>query len=224
MSDRVSHSGFNSKIYGREKRKYTYRYFGRTYPRKSNLYKKENGSSMLAKMGICALLAGIVLLSDFMGSRQELLEVSSNIIKNGEDVGGDYLGKLRFVELPGIIQVFSSDAKLNIGTEYQSIKLNEEKTSITISGITSEFFPAPQNGIIKTIRTESGKAYLELSVDGDIVLCFSGEGEIAAEEGQPVKQGDTLLKNINTIEIGMTKSGRPVNPAEYFNINSVNLA
>ena len=96
---------------------------------------------MLAKMGICALLAGIVLLSDFMGSRQELIEVSSDIIKSGEDIGGDYLGKLRFVELPGIIQVFSSDAKLNIGTEYQSIKLDEEETAMTISGITSDFFP-----------------------------------------------------------------------------------
>ena len=224
MSDRVSHSGFKSKIYGREKRKYTYRYFGRTYPRKSYLYKKENGSSMLVKMGICALLAGIVLLSDFMGSRQELLEVSSDIIKNGADIGGDYLGKLRFVELPGIIQVFSSDAKLNIGTEYQSIKLDEEKITMTISGITSDFFPAPQKGIIKTIRAENDKAYLELSVDGDIVLRFSGEGEIAAEEGQPVKQGDTLFKNINYIEIGVTKSGRPVNPTEYFNIDSLKLA
>ena len=111
MSSNINHSGFTSKAYGKNKRKYTTRNFSRNYGRKS-LPQKEYSGSMLTKMGICALLAGLVLLGEF-AQRPDLTMVSSDVNSNSneQDIGGEYLGKLRFVELPGIIQVFSSDAK-----------------------------------------------------------------------------------------------------------------
>ncbi len=224
MADSMHHGGFESRLYGRERRKYTHRYFARTYSRKPYANKKDNGVSMLAKMGICILLAGLVLLSDFMGSKQTLLEVSSDIAKGTEDIGGDYLGKLRFVELPGMIQVFSSDAKLRIDTEYDSWQLNEEKTEMTINGIAGKALASPADGTIKNVSADNEITNLELSMDGDVVLCLSACGESVVEEGQPIKAGDTLFKSIESVEIKVIKSGRPMDPTEYFDMNNANPA
>lgn len=161
MAGNVRHSGFESRAYGRERRKYTVRYFSRPY-RRNGSRKADNGGSMLAKMGICALLAGLVLLSEFLGGREGIVEASSDLSRaNDDSIGGDYLGKLRFVELPGIIQVFSSDAKLRVGVEYKSWQLNEDKTIITVSGIEGKALPAPSDGTIKTVTGEDDEKRID---------------------------------------------------------------
>ncbi len=216
MAHNIHHNGFTSKAYGRNKRKYTARYFSRPH-RQRSIQKNDNGGSMLAKIGICSLLAGLVLLSDFAGNAQ-IMETSSSTAHNTEDIGGDYLGKLRFVELPGIIQVFSSDARLKIGAEYNGYQLSADETVLTVSGIYSKSFASPADGTVKTVINQNDKTKIELSLDGDIVLSFSAIGETAVEEGQPVKNGDTLYTAIESLDISMTKEGRPVNPSDYFDM------
>lgn len=218
MAGKVQHNGFSSKAYGRNRRKYTVRYFSRPYRQRTH-HKEDGGGSMMTKMGICVLLAGLVLLSDFADSRGIAIEASSDVGKSTDDIGGDYLGKLRFVELPGIIQVFSSDAKLRVGVEYDSYHINDQQTIMTINGITSAIFPSPTDGTIKTLVSESETTKIEISADGDIVISFAANGTAAVEEGQPVKSGDTLFKDIKSVEIGMTKAGRPVDPTLYFDMN-----
>lgn len=213
MAHNVHHNGFTSKAYGRNKRKYTARYFSRPH-RQRSIQKNDNGGSMLAKIGICGLLAGLVLLSEFADN----VLTSYNTVQNTEDIGGDYLGKLRFVELPGIIQVFSSDSRFRISTEYETYQLNNDETILTVNGISSKEFASPADGTIKTVINQNDKAIIELSLDGDMVLIFSASGETAVEEGQPVKRGDTLYTAIESIDISMTKEGRPVNPSDYFDM------
>lgn len=224
MAGNVRHSGFESRAYGRERRKYTVRYFSRPY-RRNGSRKADNGGSMLAKMGICALLAGLVLLSEFIGGREGIVEASSDLSRaNDDSIGGDYLGKLRFVELPGIIQVFSSDAKLRVGVEYKSWQLNEDKTIITVSGIEGKALPAPSDGTIKTVTGEDDEKRIELATDGDIVISYTAAGETAIEEGQPVKAGDTLFKSADSLSIGISKGGRPMVPTEYFDMADLKLS
>ena len=213
MAHDIHHNGFTSKAYGRNKRKYTARYFNRSY-RPRNTGKTDSGGSMLAKIGICGLLAGLVLLSEFADN----VLTSYNTVQNTEDIGGDYLGKLRFVELPGIIQVFSSDSRFRISTEYETYQLNNDETILTVNGISSNEFDSPADGTLKTVINHNDKTKLELSLDGDIVLNFSAIGETAVEEGQPIKRGDTLYTAIESIDISMTKEGRPVNPSDYFDM------
>jgi len=213
MSGNVQHNGFTSKAYGRNKRKYTARYFSSPY-RHWSTQRKDSGGSMLAKIGICGLLAGLVMLSEFADN----VLTSYNTVQNTEDIGGDYLGKLRFVELPGIIQVFSSDSRFRISTEYETYQLNNDETILTVSGISSKSFASPADGTVKTVINQNDKTKIELSLDGDIVLSFSAIGETAVEEGQPIKSGDTLYTAIESIDISMTKEGRPVNPSDYFDM------
>ena len=216
MSHNINHGGFSSKEYGRNKRKYTARYFNRSY-RPRNTGKTDSGGSMLAKIGICGLLAGLVLLSEFAYD-MKTAETTSNAQQNTEDIGGDYLGKLRFVELPGIIQVFSSDARFSIDSVYKEHHLNDDETILTVSGISSEAFSSPVDGTVKTLTNTNDNTIIELSIDGDMVICFAARGETTVEEGQPIKSGDTLYNKIESVDISMTKGGRPVNPAEYFDM------
>ena len=218
MAGNIQHSGFNSKAYGRNKRKYTSRYFNRSYSQRSHHRVYNEGNSMIAKIGICVLLAGLVLLSDYVNDSSMAVEASSNMKKNSNDLGGEYLGKLRFVELPGIMQVFSSDAKLRVGVEYTDLHINDQQTIITFSGISSDSFPSPVNGRIKTLITDEDATKIEISADGDLVVSFTAKNEATVEEGQPIKAGDTLFKAIDSVDIGITKSGRPVDPSQYFNI------
>ena len=213
MAHNIHHNGFTSKAYGRNKRKYTARYFSRPY-RHWSTQRKDSGGSMLAKIGICGLLAGLVLLSEFADN----VLTSYNTVQNTEDIGGDYLGKLRFVELPGIIQVFSSDSRFRISTDYETYQLNNDETILTVNGISSKEFASPADGTVKTVINQNDKAIIELSLDGDMVLIFSASGETAVEEGQPVKSGDTLYTAIESIDISMTKEGRPINPSDYFDM------
>ena len=213
MAHNVHHNGFTSKEYRRNSRKYTSRYFSQPYMRQSS-YKVENGSTMLAKIGICGLLAGLVLLSEFADN----VLTSYNTVQNTEEIGGDYLGKLRFVELPGIIQVFSADSRFRISTEYETYQLNNDETILTVNGLSSNEFASPADGTVKTVINQNDKTKIELSLDGDIVLSFSAIGETAVEEGQPIKSGDTLYTAIESINISMTKEGRPVNPSDYFDL------
>lgn len=218
MVSNIQHNGFSSKAYGKNRRKYTTRYFSRQYRQRTS-YHKDNSSSMLAKMGICVMLAGLVLLSDFAGGRAAV-EASSDMEHNTEDIGGEYLGKLRFVELPGIMQVFSSDAKLRVGVEHQSYQLNEDKTMMSVSGITAATLPAPADGVIKAIIELQENETIELAIDGDMVISYTAMGKAAVEEGQPIKMGDTLFKSVDSVDICITKSGRPVDPTEYFDMGN----
>jgi len=220
MAGNIQHNGFSSKAYGRNKRKYTSRYFSRSYSQKSRhrhrVYDESN--SMIAKIGICVLLAGLVLLSDYVNDSSMAVEASSNMKKNSNDLGGEYLGKLRFVELPGIMQVFSSDAKLRVGVEYADLRINDQKTIMTVSGISSDSFPSPMDGRIKTLTTDGTTTKIEISADGDIMISLTAIGNTTVEEGQPIKAGDTLFKEIDSIEIGIAKSGRPIDPSQYFDL------
>lgn len=219
MAGNVKHGGFESRPYGSGRRKYTARYFAPRYARRSDRYDKDNGSSMLAKMGICVLLAGLVLLSEQV-KNSSILEASSGLNDGIEDIGGEYLGKLRFVELPGIMQVFSSGAKLRLGAEYESYRLNDEETLMTVTGLRDTAISAPADGTVKMMTSQDGKTVIELAMDGDMTVSYGCTAEAMVEEGQPVRKGDTLFSSVDNVEIGMTSAGRPVNPAEYYDMGS----
>ena len=226
MANNIQHNGFKSRTYGRGRRKYTSRYFSRGYAKRN--YKQANGgNSMLAKIGVCVLLAGLAVLSEYADSSADIMEVSSEIStdKANEQNGGDYLGKLRFVELPGIMQVFSSDAKFRVGVEYDEWKINDEKSCITVKGINGACLPAPADCTVKSVNADdSGITTVIMAADGDITISCSAGSEAAVEEGQPLKCGDTLFASVDSVDISMTKGGRPVDPSEYYDMDGVRFS
>jgi len=212
MYDRMSHSGFKSREYSRKKEK---RWHMRYFPRERYGGGDTGGASMMAKMGICALMFGLVLLYGRVGHGEAAVVQAS---ANGWEDTQDYLGKLRFVELPGIIQVFSSETRLNLGLEYTGEELLAEDTLLRVYGAAGQDVASPADCTVKS-ASGGGESYrLELSLDGDVVLSLNGLTRAAVEEGQPLKAGDTLGDAGEALEISISQAGRPLNPQEYVTI------
>ncbi len=151
-----------------------------------------DSGSMLTKIGLCLLICGAAHA------------VSS------EEIGGEYLGKLRFVELPGIIEVFSQDQRLSLDIG-GSCTSDEDGLLLTICGADGKVVPAPGSGRVR--GAENGA--VELWTEGDITVCIAGLSQLSVEEGQPVARGDTLGTAGDSVAVRVYKSGRPVSVLEY---------
>lgn len=215
MAEKMDHQGFVSKEYatGRRMRARYYDRQGYSYAQRSRS-KDSNGGSMLAKIGVCTMLCALVVISNYLNTSGKLAAVSAAAYD--EEMGGDYLGKLRFVELPGIIQVFSSDAKLKIGVDSGYCEMAEDGTVLNVLGCGEQTVSAPADGKVKSIEASGESCTLELSLSNDVAICYSNVYGVNVEEGQPIKKGDTLFKTKDTFEIRVHKGGRPAEPSEYF--------
>lgn len=223
MSEKMDHQGFVSKEYATGRRMRT-RYFDRQGYSSFNRSRDgmNDSGSMLAKIGICGLLCALVLLMNHFNSKDVLSAAAMELYN--EDMGGDYLGKLRFVELPGIIQVFSSDSKLNIGVENGRYTLDDDNMVLYVLGCGEQTIPAPADCKVKGIN-QSGEAYtVALSLNNDLVISYGNVSDVKVEEGQPLKKGDTLFETKDSLEIRVYKKGRPADPEEYFNVKEQHSA
>lgn len=225
MAERIDHKDFRSYEYGRGRnRKYTMRYFNRPERRErraGDKYEDYSGGSMLAKMGICLLLCALALAAKAVYGGEDLAQTAANLTEKAEDIGGEYLGKLRFVELPGIIQVFSRDSRLSLnisGAVYQS---SDDGMLLTVSNTTGKVVQSPDSGKIKNASVDAeGKGAVELWMDGDIMISIDGFSELCVEEGQPVSRGDTLGSGGDCLSVRVYKGGRPVEAGTLFDVEA----
>ena len=217
MAARIDHKDFKSYEYGSGRsRKYTVRYFSRPERRCKRHEEHSAGASMLAKMGICLLLCGLTLGAKAVYSDRDIAETTASLAERAEDIGGEYLGKLRFVELPGIIQVFSRDSRLSLnisGAVYQS---SDGGTLMTVSNAADKAVQSPGSGKIKNVE----KGAVELWTEGDIMISMDGFSELWVEEGQPVSRGDTLGIGGDSLSIRAYKGGRPMEADKLFDIGA----
>ena len=94
----------------------------RSFPKRqrSKGRKKRGGYalSMMVKLGLCALGCAAALLIKLYGDTDETKETlyasSANSGNSNEDDLDEMLGKLRFVELPGILEVFAPDGLMEL--------------------------------------------------------------------------------------------------------------
>ena len=226
MAARIDHRDFRSYEYGRGKnRKYTMRHFSRPerrYRRIEGRYEDHSaGGSMLAKMGICLLLCGLALLAKAVYSDEDLAQTAASLTEKAEDIGGEYLGKLRFVELPGIMQVFSSDSRLSLNISGATYKSSDDGMLLTVSNTADKTVQSPGSGKVKNVSVDAGgTGEVELWMDGDIMIRMGGFKKIWVEEGQPVSRGDTLGSGSDSLSIRVYKGGRPMEAEKLFDTDS----
>ena len=226
MAERIDHKDFRSYEYGsRRNRKYTMRYFSRPerrYRRAAEMYEDYSaGGSMLVKMGICLLLCGLALVAKTVYSGENLAQTAANLTEKAENIGGEYLGKLRFVELPGIMQVFSRDSRLSLNISGATYQSSDDGMLLTVSNTADKTVQSPGNGKIKNVSTDAnGKGAVELWTDGDIMISVDGFSELWVEEGQPVSRGDTLGSGSDSLSIRVYKGGRPMEAEKLFDVDA----
>lgn len=214
MAFRVDHEDFSSREYsGQRRRKHTMRYFGERFSGRRS--KGDGGASMLAKMSLCALMCALVLGVNQLGGGQAVLKAASALGAEAEEIGEEYLGKLRFVQLPGIIEVFSPSAKMRIGCSFTNSSLQQDGTLLAIEGASGQV-AAPAGGTIKAVAEEEGRDCLDVAMQDDVTVRYYGLVGATVEEGQRVAAGDTLGNADGTLRISVWHEGRPQDPSEYF--------
>ncbi len=197
--------------------------------RPSYYYNRRNersfsGGSMLFKLFLCIVICAGVLLLEW----SNIFPQSSAITASAQEESTPFdemLGKLKFVELPGIIEVFSSGAKPELNVKYESMYVDESGYILYLACKEGEYVYAPQAGKVKEtgVDAELG-AYLSLVTDEDEEIIYYGLESVIAEEGQSLSASDTIGKATELIQITVNASGRPTSPEEYFDFKDGTLA
>lgn len=183
-------------------------------------------SSMLIKLGVCSAAFALVLLlkwidTPFTNGAYE--QIRSAVTSTDEELD-EMLGKLKFVQLPGILDVFSTGAKFALPVDYANVSLNEAKTMLTLTS-------SKDNSVVKS----SGKGYVSdaglssgeetyfvcVMYEDDIAVTYTGLSELKVERGQPVQKLDHLgvLSKSASLTVAVSAQGRPQNPEDYFDVN-----
>lgn len=236
--ERVEHTGFTSgEAQGRLR---TPRYIGgaigdsaRRGARRlrHRAYAAPRAGSMLVKAGLCAAACAAVLLLRWSESTGKTLPVSGlrqaledAVLENaGEGLGLDEgLGRLRFVELPGIIEVFSAGARPELGVSYESARLDDESLLATLALGGAQQLYAPAACKVKELgEDEALGGYVRLALlEDDNELVYYGLTEIAVEEGQQLAVKDTLARVDGSLVLAVYDAGRPTDPIAYFGLDA----
>ena len=190
---------------------------------KATAFTTENGNKkrsnrnlgLYAKLIACTAACVLVLVAKIADENRS--SVSENELRaEYQSVSGmnenDELGKLQFVELPGILEVFSSSYKQKLPIKSRETTQNDNE--IRVISDMEQYVSVFGNCRVK--RAENNT--VELVFDGDIEVSYTADMSISVEEGQRLKEGDTIGKIAAGEELKLeTKlAGRPVNPREVF--------
>ena len=181
--------GFKTKPYKGTK---THRWLGK----KRKVYSSHANSkwdmshtvSMLIKLGLCVAACTIVLFMCISGTTQE---VSSNNDSTHENE--DTFGRLKYVEFPGIAEVFAISKDSASPVEYSKIEyINNGKMACFYvydgsnvkcidAGVVYEIGYSDVRGNYVSIKQEDGR-----------VASYYGLRQVIVELGQPLYKGDRL--------------------------------
>ena len=99
-----------------------------------------DATSMLVKCGICAAACALVLLLKWIGTpaTDSALQTVKEAV-NEESELDDMLGKLKFVELPGILEVFSISGKLQPPIEASESESLRDSTLLVLNSVQEQY-------------------------------------------------------------------------------------
>lgn len=232
--NRVEHTGFTSgEAKGRMRAP---RYFGgalKSSARKGvrrmrhSAYVSPRAGSMLVKAGLCAAVCAGILFLRWTQAADNILPAATmrQALDGAEDTQGidfdDTLGRLRFVELPSIIEVFSTSARPDLGVDYEGVRLDEESLLATLTLDHAQQVCAPAACKVKeTGEDPSLGSYVRLSLqEADNEVIYYGLSEIAVEEGQQLSIQDALAQAEESLVLAVYSAGRPTDPLAYFGLD-----
>jgi len=195
---------------------------GAARPRPAGRAARPQGVSMLVKIGVCCAAAALVLLIKIAGDKgTDPFDALENTVATDEEGLDDRLGRLKFVQLPGIVEVFSSENKALIGIECASSESLAEDTLVKLvaKGDQSVFINAACE--VKQIGEDALYGpYVVLDMGSDTALTVYGLNEVSPEEGQPLSAGDALgdIGARMALYASVKRAGRPLDPFAYLNL------
>lgn len=177
---------------------------------------------MLIKCGICAAACALVLLLKWIGApaTDSALQTVKDAVSEESELD-EMLGKLKFVELPGILEVFSSSGKLQPPIDASGSESLRDGTLLALTSDAEQNVTACLEGSVK--ETGSDKelgSYVRIVSKDDKELYLYGLAGISVEMGQPLLGSDYVgsIEAGGTLYIGFSIKGKPENPAGYFSL------
>ena len=190
---------------------------------------------MLVKAGLCGVVcAGVLLLRWAEGGGAIFPEgavaaVSAQAAQEAQEESlsqdPDRLGRLQFVSLPSIIQVFSSTAGPTLGLTYTSASLDPDSLLASLTLETPQTVSVAGACKVKELGEDPDMgSYVRLVLDGkDQEVYYLGLSEISVEVGQSLKVGDTLGKGEATLHLAVYEAGRPTDPLAFFGLEKAKV-
>ena len=174
---------------------------------------------LLIRLGVCVFLfCGVMALKLAGSSGAEALAVLSRSIGEETEPDTENLGRLRFVQIPSIAQVFSHSKTPAFPAEYSAVSILEEGSLMRLTVAENERVTSPCPGSVRLIgRDESLGGYVVVAAGQDTEYFVYGVGDIAVEVGQPIAQGSILGYAENgTVCVSVRQNGRPLDIGEIF--------
>lgn len=175
---------------------------------------------LAARLGICALLLCGVIALKLSGDTRSLAVFGSAAPDGRESDEDERLGRLRFVELPSIIDVFAPSQRAILPCEAVSYSIGNDGLDLILRAETGADVRSPVNGKVADIGFDEILGdYVGVSADEDTVFTIYGLGEISVERGQPIVQ-DARIGSLesDTLTVRIFRSGRPISPAELLSL------
>lgn len=191
--------------------------------KRSGSFTSSGASSMLLKLGICAAACALVLLIKWVDTplTNSALESIKEIIDDGKSEMEEPAGKLKFVELPGLLSVFAQKGDMAAPVEFSRSELLEDGNLARFFSQSSAAVICVKDGRVKSVGQDAslGK-YVMVSHDNDITTVYYGLDEIIVEEGQPLRRLDNLgkLGADGVLSMAITKGGKPQDVSKYIDM------
>lgn len=222
MSDEIvklEHSGFVSKSCSEG----SWRGSGARYNKSGEAKQKKRGSQaawyLAIRLGVCVLLfCAVLAIKLAKGEKSAAVLSLLNELPGSETEQESRPGRLRFVQIPSIIQVFAHSSEPSLPLEASAYELIEDDTLLALTVRQGDDAHSPCTGTVKAVGTDErlGDYVAVLGADDTEYRVF-GLADIGVENGQPLTQNSILGKAAGqTLFIKVFYRASPENPLEYF--------
>lgn len=184
---------------------------------------KVYASSMTVKIGLCALACAAALTvklhsDDDDAIVQTQLESESEV---SDDKLDEMLGKLRFVEMPGMLEVLAPKQLMTLPIKGNATLCGTDNELVSIVSSDEQYVYARLCGSVKQIGEDGELGSFVRISDGKTEVCCYGLKYISVEEGQPLETTDSIgsAEKGDILYIETRVNGRPVSPCEYFDVD-----
>ena len=184
----------------------------------------------LALLSCCAACFGFAFAFETTGAEFENGAVAvmqdfiyqQNQKENDENEDAEDLGRLKLVELPSIIEIFSRSDRPVLPVSGNKAVLSEDNFTAKIYAPAGTQISSVLDGTVKSVNPFSERGGLVIiSHKNDVDIYYYGLSEISVERGQPVLQGSSLgILGSDILYLRVTRGGAPVDPFEFLGIKA----
>lgn len=179
---------------------------------------------LIVRLAVCALLLCGALALKLTGARDSaVLSTLSTALGNEREREPSELGRLRFVQIPSIIDVFAPKNKPILPASASGFSLLEDDTVLCLNVERGSVATSPYEGSVRAIGSdETYGNYVSIAAPNDTEYFVYGLDSIAVEPGQPLGKNSILgYASGDKLFVSVRSEGRPLDVSSVFDLGSL---